>query len=207
MLLERSIGNDTYQELIVRRHELPDDLARRMYSWVGDALRHHITRNFDIDSQTIDGAVDEAVWASLDEETGRVRADPAKGGAAKDVDPSATERAHRRATAYLRLLEEQGQTAFLSAVAQDTKLSERTLAQVFAPESPETAAIACTVLGMDVDKFIAVLQAFHDDAGWQRFTADGSLDKACDYFDRIDPLGAATVLRHWQETPPGENHA
>ena len=53
ILVDRSVEAEDYQELLVKRRELPTDLARRLYVWVGEALRHHIARNFDIDGEAL----------------------------------------------------------------------------------------------------------------------------------------------------------
>lgn len=204
-LVNRSIEREEYQELIVRRQDLPEDLARRMYTWVGEALRHHISRNFEIDSATMHEVMDKAVWQAIDEETARAAQGEPQGPpwAEKETMP-AGERVRRRAGQLVRLLSESGRGAFLAAVAQDTRLPIGTLEQAFAPANPQATAIACKALGMDQDRFLAVLQALRSEAAWAEFSIDGELERACDYFDRIDPVGAATVLRHWRQSPPGD---
>jgi len=205
ILVERSVDAEDYQELLVKRRELPTDLARRLYVWVGEALRHHIARNFNIDGEALDQSVDAAIWTALDQDAaGRRRADP---GWTERENTDPAERVRRRAARLVQVLHQEGPSAFLAEVATETRLPAETLSQVFAPESPQTAAIACKALGLDSDRFIAVLQAFHDEASWAGFTIDGRLDRACAYFERIEPLGAATVLRQWRRRPPGEKTA
>ncbi|MEQ8601885.1 MAG: DUF2336 domain-containing protein [Marivibrio sp.] len=205
ILVERSVEAEDYQELLVKRRDLPTDLARRLYVWVGEALRHHIARNFAIDSEALDESVDAAVWTALDEDAGRSQGSAAGWSKTETADPAA--RVRRRAARLVRVLHQDGADAFLSEVATETRLPAETVARIFAPDSPQTAAIACKALGLDSERFIDVLQAFHDDAGWAGFTIDGGLDRACAYFDRIEPLGAATVLRQWRRRPPGEKPA
>jgi uncharacterized protein (DUF2336 family) len=203
ILVERSVDDETYQDLIVKRPDLPTDLARRLYIWVGEALRHHIARNFDIDSDLADDAVEEAVWAALDEDQNARSGEGAPWSEADALSPA--ERLRRRAGQLLRTLEREGKSAFISAAARETNLAETVLARVFTRDNPQTMAIACKALGMDSDRFIAVMQSFHDEASWASFTGNGGFDRACAYFDRIDPLGAATVIRHWRQAPPEES--
>jgi uncharacterized protein (DUF2336 family) len=202
MLVDRSVEAEEYQELLVKRRELPTDLARRLYVWVGEALRHHIARNFDIDGAAIDGAVDGAVWAAFDEDDARRR--NAAPGWTEQHNASPADRVRQRAGRLVRTLHTDGPPAFLTEVAAVTRLPQETVERIFAPDSPQTAAIACKALGLDSDRFIAVLQAFRSETEWTSFTIDGGFDKACAYFERIEPLGAATVLRHWRRSPPGE---
>lgn len=202
ILVDRSVEAEDYQELLVKRRELPTDLARRLYVWVGEALRHHIARNFDIDGEALDQSVDAAIWTALDEDDAQ-RRKTAPGWTEKH-NASPAERVRQRAGRLVRTLHTDGPQAFLAEVASETRLPHETVARVFAPDSPQTAAIACKALGLDSDRFIAVLQAFQSDAEWASFTIGGALDRACAYFDRIEPLGAATILRHWRRRPPGE---
>ncbi|MBP5856906.1 DUF2336 domain-containing protein [Marivibrio halodurans] len=203
ILVERSIEQEDYRDLIVRRPDLPEDLARRMYRWVGEALRHHISRHFEIDSATLQEVMDQAVWHALDNESDkRVHEAPwtedeAKGDGA---------RLQRRAGHLLHLLQQEGAEAFLAATARRAHLPLGTTAQAFRPDSPETTAIACRALGMDIEGFVLVLKHFRAEPDWTDFATGGGLRRACDYFERIDPVGAATVLRQWRQAPPDAPH-
>ena len=69
-LVEQSRRIDAYQEPILRRGDLPVDLAKRMYSWVSNALRQYIVENFAIDENELSRLLDDAI----EEETGRTEA-------------------------------------------------------------------------------------------------------------------------------------
>ncbi len=218
-LVERSIDSPDYQPLIVERPDLPDDLARRMYIWVSDALRQHLARNFNIDETTLDQALDAAVWQVLDSAPpdarpgfdtdsrgGRPDARPGfddedegKGDTApaEPEDPGTALR--RQAAELIRTLEREGPRAFINTYARQTGLEPATAAEIFDSETPEAVAIACKAMRMDIDRFVAVLHAFVRPEEWDAFVGDGRLDRACAYYDRIDAVGAATVVRHWRE--------
>lgn len=204
VLVERSIEQEDYRDLIVRRPDLPEDLARRMYHWVGEALRHHIARHFEIDGATLHEAVDRAVSHSLD----AAGADRTSGEHTHQIPWTRNDamgegaRLHRRAEHLLHLLEQEGPEAFLAAVARLARLPIGTTAQAFRPDNPETTAIACRALGMDIEGFVLVLKQFRSEPDWTDFATGGGLRRACDYFERIDPVGAATVLRQWRQAPP-----
>jgi uncharacterized protein (DUF2336 family) len=60
-LVEQSKRVDTYQNPLLRRPELGEDLARRMYWWVSAALRKHILANFKISAAEFDDVLEGAV--------------------------------------------------------------------------------------------------------------------------------------------------
>ena len=53
-LVEQSKTLDAYQEPLLRRSDLPPDLAKRMYYWVSAALRQFIVENYAIDPVELD---------------------------------------------------------------------------------------------------------------------------------------------------------
>ena len=48
-LVEESRRIDRFQEPLIARHDIPSDLAHKMFWWVSAALRRHILENFEID--------------------------------------------------------------------------------------------------------------------------------------------------------------
>jgi uncharacterized protein (DUF2336 family) len=53
-LVEQSKLVDEFQEPLVRRRDLPPDLAKRMCLWVSAAIRQSLVERFDIDVDTLD---------------------------------------------------------------------------------------------------------------------------------------------------------
>ena len=53
-LVDQSKRVNSFQEPILRRNELPDELAKRMFMWVSAALRQFIVNSFKRDSATVD---------------------------------------------------------------------------------------------------------------------------------------------------------
>ena len=62
-LVERSKHQPRFHEPLLRREDLPPELACRMYWWVSAALRQHILSRFEIDPSALDDAMADAVSA------------------------------------------------------------------------------------------------------------------------------------------------
>lgn len=52
-LVEQSKRVDTFQEPLLHREELHEDLAKKMFTWVSAALREHIVGRYDLDASTV----------------------------------------------------------------------------------------------------------------------------------------------------------
>jgi uncharacterized protein (DUF2336 family) len=60
-LVDESQQVERYQSPLLRRPDLPPDLARRMYAWVSAALRQYILQNFEVDEDDLDDTVADAM--------------------------------------------------------------------------------------------------------------------------------------------------
>ena len=60
-LVSESKRVDAYQNPLVRRPDLPPELAERMSWWVSAALRQKITGRFSLDLGELDDAIETAV--------------------------------------------------------------------------------------------------------------------------------------------------
>ncbi|MCF8502540.1 MAG: DUF2336 domain-containing protein, partial [Rhodospirillum sp.] len=67
-LVEQSQRVDTFQEPILRREDLPPDVAKRMFMWVSAALRKYILSEFGLDADTVDDLLEKAAQEGLSTE-------------------------------------------------------------------------------------------------------------------------------------------
>lgn len=64
-LVEESRYQDAYQEPLIRREDLPQALAQRLYTWVSEPIREHICRRYAIDPETVEQAMAGAIEDSV----------------------------------------------------------------------------------------------------------------------------------------------
>ncbi len=64
-LVEQSQRVDAFQNPLVRRQDLPENLAKRMYWWVSAALRTEILEKHDLDPNQLDDVMESAVQAAV----------------------------------------------------------------------------------------------------------------------------------------------
>lgn len=71
VVVEQSRDRRNYQELVLKRSELGPELAKRMYWWVSAALRTAILERYEIDTDSLDEAMEDAVGETLEEDDAR----------------------------------------------------------------------------------------------------------------------------------------
>ena len=191
-IVERSRTYTDLQEPLVHRPDLPADLARKLYLWVGEALRHHIAMHYDVDPTLVNEASDHAVTQALAEET-RERGTP-ENNSWNDVDDTGLKRANR----VMRALDEHGIKAFVQQIIKETELGEAHIRKIFGGQDIGSMAILCKAIGLDTDRFTTVLSIFKGGSKEISFYKDGALVQACTYFDNLEFDDANRVLETWK---------
>ncbi len=146
-LVEQSRRVDSYQGPLLRREELPLDLARRMHAWVGIALRQHIEQSFDIDPKELATDVAAATYGAVTE--------------LKPEDDSATSRlAGKLATPeevdpkLLIDMLKQGEIALFEAMfAKGCGLEAQAVHTLVSAPDGAGLCIACRAAGLSFDVF------------------------------------------------------
>jgi uncharacterized protein (DUF2336 family) len=193
-LVDRSFDDTALQEPLAHRADLPTALARRLYIWVGDALKMHLAANQAIDQHSLDEMVDRAVEDAFSLEP----------SLAYNPDPALPERRPRPMLGWsdqeplLAALERGGAKSLAEAYARRTGIGLAVAQTLFDTRAPETVAIACKAIDLDEETFTAVLLGLMEPAQAESFRASGRLAKVVAYFDRIDLDGAASVLQRWR---------
>lgn len=194
-LVDRSLEEPNLQEPLAHRAELPPALARRLYVWVGDALKQHLAARHLIDQQSLDEMVDRAVEDAFSME-------PALGYAAPLPQP---EPLSRRGSEWsgrdpmLLAMERGGIDEMARIFAQQTGVSQAMARRVLDIRAPETIAIACKAVGMHLDDFITLLMGMMTPKESHLFEESGRLKRITAYYQRIDLGGAGAVLKRWRE--------
>lgn len=180
ILVDRSETEEVLQAPLTRRRDLPEDLARRMYIWVGEALRQHIIQNFNIQDDLVNAAIASALEAGLDD----------------GDEPSVDIHGDR----LVRALHEEGKQGFLKAFSAVTGLNMATVNKIFDMTSLNTIAIACRSIDFSKQNFGLLLQQLLG-AKFDQYNSAGLFDKALVYFDRLEPRNAKEALEKWKTAP------
>jgi len=152
-LVEKSHHLVSLQEPITQRKDLPPVLAAKMCSWVSEALKTYIVRNYPIDSATLTTAMALAENA--------VKNEPLH------THPAQTEGAHKlveklyiagqlKAGFLLRVLHQGQADLFDLGFARLLNLPLGEMRQILYERGPRTVALACRAVGIDRCVFMTV---------------------------------------------------
>jgi uncharacterized protein (DUF2336 family) len=152
-LVEKSRRFASIQGPLVHRNDLPPILATRMVSWVSDALKTHIARNFDVPATKVADALDE-VDAALNSAPPPPRVSPAE-GAQKLID-KLSGAGQLKAGFLLRVLHQGQADLFDLAFARLLGMELNDTRKALYDGGPSGVALACRAVGIDRSVFPTV---------------------------------------------------
>lgn len=192
--------DEALQSPLVNRQDLSGDQARKMYEFVGYAMRKALEEK--IDSQGVDvnidmdKVVDQAVAEALEQDDFYApleQPDGVSGGGSLGFKP------HPRL--LVGALEQNDLFRFEELFQEVTDLSEQGATRVLYDSGPEAIAIACKAVGFDKKNFGDLLAHLHGGGEAAKYRQTSNYLKIVDYFERIDRSGADRVLSAWRRAP------
>lgn len=193
-LVAESRRIDRFQEPLLRRSDLPGDLAFRMYWWVSAALRKTILTNFEVDPIIFEQAVRRAASAAMvggqEEHSTYVKAQRLVRRMAENGELSIQ--------FLLNALRQQRVAVFVAGMGEMGGVNFRTAWRIFSDKGGESFAILAKAVGVDRNQFtsiyLLVVQA--RDGGAPK--APGVLKEILTLFDGTTEANARGALQVWQ---------
>lgn len=146
VLVEKSRRITPLQEPIVRRADLPSELADRMCAWVSTALKAYIVDNYNVDPTRIRTAIREAEGTVKGPATGP-KAAPAE--SASKLIEKLYAAGQLKAGFLLRVLNQGQADLFDIGFAKLLDLSLTELRQILYEHGARSVALACRAVGID----------------------------------------------------------
>ena len=213
-LVEQSRTVDEFQEPLVRRRDLPPDLARRLCLWVSAAIRQAIVERFDIDPDTLDDTLEPIAQeeAQKREAPGEAEAPDAARALAQSLGES------RRLTPRLLMqtLRRGEVPLFEAMLAEMSGLRPALVRKLCYEAGGQGLAVVARGVGLSREEFASVylltrkarpslpvsslpVSGLPGSGGGS--TDPAELGRALDFFDRISLGSAATVIGRWRRDP------
>ncbi|HVO01527.1 MAG TPA: DUF2336 domain-containing protein [Candidatus Cybelea sp.] len=213
-LVEQSRTVDEFQEPLVRRRDLPPDLARRLCLWVSAAIRQAIIERFDIDPDTLDDTLEPIAQeeAQKREAPGEAEAPDAARALAQSLGES------RRLTPRLLMqtLRRGEVPLFEAMLAEMSGLRPALVRKLCYEAGGQGLAVVARGVGLSREEFASVylltrkarpslpvsslpVSGLPGSGGGS--TDPAELGRALDFFDRISLGSAATVIGRWRRDP------
>ncbi len=196
-LVERSRAITGLQEPLVRRADLPVELANSMCAWVSDALKIHITRNYELTSKRVDTALTEAVEVLSQAPSGPK--DPPADSAQKLIDKLAAS-GQLKAGFLMRVLSQGQIDLFDLAFSRLLHVDLQRFRHLFYEQGVPRVALACRAAGIDKSVFATVFNLSRQARQETSSLGRADMDEAEAVFSRftrataLDELQAAAVV-------------
>jgi uncharacterized protein (DUF2336 family) len=196
-LVEQSKTVDEFQEPLVRRRDLPADLARRMIYWVAAALRQALLDRFDIDPASLDDRLEPLVKDEVAEAAAEAEVDEAAAVLARALG-SGRQLTPRLLLQTLRKGEIQ---LFEAMFAEMSGLRLRLITRIAYEPGGQGLAVAARGMGLNREEFATIYLLTRRARNAQATFAPADLGRALEFFDRLSHAAAETVLTRWRRDP------
>jgi uncharacterized protein (DUF2336 family) len=194
-LVDQSERIDTYQEPLLHRHDLKEDLAKRMFMWVSAALRHHIIDRYEIDAQVVDDLLEQV--ATEEAERAATARQEARRSSAK-LTAALRDEGMVTAEMLVAALTDGEVPLFLALFTEITGLTEFLAARMVFEEGGEGLAIACRAVGIPEPQFAKIFAMSRRSKPHVAKALKRDLPKVLDLYRKMTQEAAAAVLHRWQ---------
>lgn len=182
-ILTESSTIDAYQLPLVHRQDLSPDQARRLYKWVGDALRDHITAHFDIELEVAEKATKDAISQALHDEN------------------IATDNAASRSAALRAALRQENRHGIEVGFATCAELDTASAIKILYGRSLRALAVACKASDLSVTMFGALLSHARGGKEYGGYAQNEKFTHGVAFFEKLDRSIAQQALEKWRYTP------
>lgn len=193
-LVAESRRVDRFQEPLLRRSDLPGDLAYRMYWWVSAALRKKILEDFDVDPVAFEQAVRRAASAVMIDQT----EEQSTYVKAQRLVRRMAENGELSIQFLLNALRQQRIAVFVAGMGELGGINFKTAWRIFSDTGGESFAVLAKAVGVDRNQFtsiyLLVVQAREGGAPM----APGVIKGILELFDATSEANARGALQVWQ---------
>ncbi|MCW9039854.1 MAG: DUF2336 domain-containing protein [Rhodospirillales bacterium] len=193
-LVDESRRVDEFREPILRRKDLPGELAQRMFLWVAAALREHILGRYPLDAGKVDDLLEQTVMdliLSPEEEQGS--ADKAK---------ELAEELKREGTItpdlLVELLEDGEVHLFTTMFVTLSGIREPLVKRIMTEVGGEGLAIACKGLGFTKVQFATIFGLTRKAHPKEEAKVSQEIRKALKFYEEVTLQAAQKVLMQWR---------
>jgi uncharacterized protein (DUF2336 family) len=192
VLVEKSRAITGLAEPLVRRPDLPPQLATQMCEWVSDALKSYIRTNYTIAPRTVDSALADANKVLKSEPPGPK--DPPPDSAQKLIDKLAAS-GQLKAGFLMRVLSQGQADLFDLAFARLLDVELEKFRAFFYRDELGPVALACRAAGIDRSAFPTVFNLSRQARGRQVILGPSDLAQADAIFSGFSRQAAIDELR------------
>lgn len=197
-LVDQSLEVEGYQEPLLRRNDLDSALARRMYTWVGEALREYINDTYDLPQDDVNDAISVAIADAANTDFAEAYDDT---NVINFQDFASTPQYDSSSAMLILALEDGDIYRFEEMFSQQSRLSAGAITRLLYDSGSEALAIAFKAVGTDRQAFSEIFCYLRGSRPYEAFVQSPQHAKAMEHFDQMDMASADRILETWRITP------
>jgi len=193
-LVAESKNVDRFQEPLLNRHDLPAELACRMYWWVSAALRRKIILDFNMENVILDDAMELATKTAIqhnDTTDGVMRI-------ALNLARELAGQNQLDMTFLLKCLRQEKVNLFVASLSELTGLDVKIIWRAVRERTGESIAIIARSLEIERDNFASLFLLLAQSRSGGRARATSLVNSILALYDDINIKNAKVAVRHWQ---------
>ncbi|TNE34549.1 MAG: DUF2336 domain-containing protein [Alphaproteobacteria bacterium] len=194
-LVEESKRIDRFQEPLIARHDIPAELAHKMFWWVSAALRRHILEHFEIDELSLN---EKIVAAAKTEYRFDV---PEQGSHADKLIAELAERKELTERFLVQALRGKQIRLFITGIAHKSGLDYLKISRFIYDPNAEALTVVIKALGFDRNTFSAIYlltRNISDSSSIKNTTNPEEVEIMLKFYDKLSDKSAKLTLRFWQ---------
>jgi uncharacterized protein (DUF2336 family) len=191
-LADESKRIDSYQKPLVRRPDLPAELAERMCYWVSAAVRAYIVENYDVDVDDLDDQMSAAVTEVLETKTEK------SGVAAERLVDRLFESGSLSAEFALKSLNQGQISIFEYSFAKLVSIRPVLARRIIYEPGGEALGIACQAIGLERSIYLQFYQLTRKARDNDNRLSKDEVVRLTQFYGSITRESAFLVLRKWQ---------
>lgn len=191
-LVEQSRRVDTFQEPLLHRSDLSEELAKKMFMWVSAALRTHIVDRYVIDTMTVDRLLEKAAREGY-EATLAEKTEPATA-----LVKSLRERGMITHEMLVQTLSDGEIPLFLAILSDLTKLNDVVVRRIVFEKGGEGIAIACRAIELPEFDFATLYRKSRRVAPGRADASRQEVNSILDLYRSMAVVEARKVMELWR---------
>lgn len=193
-LAEESKRVDNYQKPLVRRPDLPTELAERMYYWVSAAVRNYIVDNFDVNIDDLDDQMSATISDVLETK----KSDDDSGIAAERLVDRLFDGGGLSADFALKSLHQGQVSIFESSFAKMVGIRPVLARRIVYEPGGDALGIACRAIGLERTVYLQIYQLTRKARSSENRLGKDEVVRLTKFYESITRQAAFLVLRKWQ---------
>ena len=191
-LAEESKRIDAFQKPLVRRPDLPTELAERMYYWVSAAVRNYIVENYDVDIDDLDDQMSATVTDVMKDSK------EDSGVAAERLVDRLHDGGGLSADFALKSLRQGQVSIFEFSFSRMVGIRPVLARRIIYEQGGEALGIACRAIGLERSIYLQIYQLTRKARGSDNRLTKDEVVRPTHFYESITRESAFLVLRKWQ---------